>query len=117
VGEETSKPIGLVIVEDMIARAEAACEKVRAKLTTSPSANSLIDGRRRAKLHAMEDTLAKAIAKIEHNNATILVDTVIVLIHAQRWPTNADISQIGSSATRNPEPCSAAGPPSIGMRL
>jgi hypothetical protein len=63
VGEETSKPIGLVIVEDMIARAEAACEKVRAKLTTSPSVNSLIDGRRRAKLHAMEDTLARLKAQ------------------------------------------------------
>jgi hypothetical protein len=67
-GEDTSKPPGLVSMDAMIARAEAYCEQGRAALGQTLRASPLVVHRRRARLQIMEHILARL--KVEREAGT-----------------------------------------------
>jgi hypothetical protein len=63
VGDNTSEPLGLVMMDAMIARAVASCERARAELAGTPRSKRSLVQKRQAQLKTMEDTLARLKAQ------------------------------------------------------
>jgi hypothetical protein len=59
----TPRPPGLVVLDAMIARAEASCERGRADLTCASAGKRPYIQVRRSRLQNMEDTLARLKAE------------------------------------------------------
>ena len=57
------KPPGLAVLDAMIAKAEASCERGRANLTCVSAGKRPYTQERRARLQTMEDTLARLKAE------------------------------------------------------
>ena len=61
--ESTTRSPGLVMLDAMIARAEASCERGRADLTRVSGGKRSFSHERRTRLQTMEDTLARLKAE------------------------------------------------------
>ena len=66
--ESASRPPGLAMLDAMIARAEASCERGRADLTRVSDGKRPFAHERRARLQTMEDTLARLKAEREEGS-------------------------------------------------
>jgi hypothetical protein len=61
--ESASRPPGLAVLDAMIARAKASCERGRTALTSVSGGKRSFGYARRAQLRTMEDTLARLKAE------------------------------------------------------
>ena len=63
--DDAAQVPGVVMLDELIARATASCERTTAELAAMPRKRSVIFQRRQRQLRIMEDTLARLVAERE----------------------------------------------------